>query len=264
MKRSSYNPILLCTILSIFLFSCNSLQKTEVTSNEASLPEYEYKTYRIESNKPLEAPDTTYYSLVYPVFSDPKINEYVQNNIVLDSGKTSIEQMGEEFIKDFDKFYDEVEYKRAWFQEKKDSVTIQSENYIGFSSEYYAYTGGAHGNYYTMFNNYDVKQNKEILLNDIISADKLAAVTKIAEEIFRKQEGITATHSLTDGYFFDEGIFYLPKNFILKDDGILFLYNIYEIKPYVSGITELLIPYTSIQELMTQEGKEFSTEIQKN
>lgn len=263
MKNIRLNFILSISLTSIFLFSCSSIKQSNEESNDGPALSYFYKTFRITSSKPLEGTDTTYFYLAYPEFSDAQINEYVQNHLVLDSGKNSIEEMGTEFIGDYDKFYDEVEYKRPWYQEKKDSVKVQTESYIGFSATFESYTGGAHGVYYILFNNYDPQQNKEILLNDIINENKLPELTTISEKIFRKQEEIDETHSLTDGYFFEEGIFHLPDNFILQKDGILFLYNIYEIKPYVSGYTRLLIPYNSIQDLLTTKGKEIVGEIKK-
>jgi hypothetical protein len=216
------------------------------------------------SSKPLEGNDTTYFYVSYPEFADAKINEYVQSHLVLDSGASSIEEMGRKFIMDYDKTYDELEYKWAWYQEKKDSVQVQTNSYIGFSSNFESFTGGAHGVYYTLYNNYDVKENKELLIGDIIDQNHSEELTKIAEAIFREQEGISETHSLTDGYFFENGIFSLPNNFILQHDGILFLYNIYEIKPYVSGYTKLLIPYGSIQDMLTSKGKEIIAELKKH
>lgn len=263
MKTTRLNYILSISLISIFLFSCSSIKQSNDESNDGPAVSYFYKTFRITSSKPLEGSDTTYFYLAYPEFSDTQINEYVQNHLVLDSGKNSIEEMGTEFIGDYDKFYDEVEYKRSWYQEKKDSVKVQTESYIGFSANFESYTGGAHGVYYILFHNYDIKQNREISLSDIISEGKISELTTISEKIFRMQEEIDETHSLTDGYFFDQGVFSLPDNFILQKDGILFLYNIYEIKPYVSGYTRLLIPYNSIQDLLTTKGEEIVGEIKK-
>jgi hypothetical protein len=264
MKTIRLNLVFSILLASIFLFSCSSIKQPKEGSSDDSAVSYFYKTFRITSSKPLQGTDTTYFYVAYPEFSDVQINEYVRNHLVLDSGKSSLEEMGTEFISAYDKFYDEVEYKRPWYQEKKDSVKIETGSYIGFSTHFESYMGGAHGNYYILFNNYDIKKNKEISLNDVINKSKFTELTDICEKIFRKQEGISETHSLTDGYFFDQGVFSLPDNFILQNDGILFLYNIYEIKPYVAGDTRLLVPYSSIQNLLTTEGKQIVGEIKKH
>lgn len=260
--------LLFLSILSIFIFSCSSVKQDEEENtndtssvSEGGLASYSYKTYRINSSKPLDGMDTTFFKLIYPVFSDAKINDYIQQKLVLDSGKNTVEEMGNQFINDYDEFYDQVEYKRPWYQEKTDSVAVQTKSYIGFRSYLESYTGGAHGNFYTNFFNYDVQQNKEIPITALIN--DYPALTTLAEDLFRKQEGISKNHSLTDGYFFEEGIFSLPNNFILEKEGILFLYNIYEIKPYVSGPTELVIPYTSLENLLSTEAKAIIAEIKK-
>lgn len=260
MKAINLHSIFYFALLSIFLFSCSSIQESNKETND-SLASFYYKTFRITSSKLLPGTDTTYFYLSYPEFSDSTINEYVQSHLVLDSGENSVEDMGKKFVMEYDKLYDELDYKWAWYQEKKDSVQIQSDNYIGFSTNFESFTGGAHGVYYRFYNNYDVKQNKELFLDDIISQDNIEKLTSLAEGIFRKQEGISEAQPLTEGYFFENGVFSLPGNFILQPRGILFLYNIYEIKPYVSGETRLLIPYDSLQDMLTAEGKEIMAEI---
>ena len=43
---------------------------------------------------------------------------------------------------------------------------------------------------------------------------------------------------------------YPSKNFLLKSDGIDFLYNAYEIAPYVVGVTVLKIPYEALTDVL--------------
>lgn len=263
MKTNFLASIVPFLLLALFSSSCSSIN-TPIEKKEGAeitLASYHEKTFRIKSNKPLEANDTTYFYMAYPIFSDSTINHYVFKNVVVDSGKTSVEDMGKAFITDYDKFYEEVEYKRAWYEEKEVSVIMQTGDYIGFQTRYESYTGGAHGIHYILYNNYDVHQNKEIKIKDLVN--DYSGLTQVAEDFFRKQEGISKSHSLSEDYFFDEGVFSLPTNFTLKKDSILFLYNVYEIKPYVSGITELLIPYKAFQDLLTLDAKAILAEIKK-
>ncbi|MEB0249576.1 RsiV family protein, partial [Mucilaginibacter sp. 5B2] len=53
-----------------------------------------------------------------------------------------------------------------------------------------------------------------------------------------------------DDYFFDKNIFKLNENYSITPIALRFMYNQYEIKPYASGQTELLIPYSEISKLM--------------
>jgi hypothetical protein len=52
------------------------------------------------------------------------------------------------------------------------------------------------------------------------------------------------------GYFFENQRFILNDNFVLTQKGIKFLFNVYEIKPYTAGITELEIPYEKLNGIL--------------
>lgn len=45
---------------------------------------------------------------------------------------------------------------------------------------------------------------------------------------------------------FENQCFILNDNFILTEKGIKFLFNVYEIKPYVVGITNIILTIESI------------------
>lgn len=259
MKNTLLSLLVICLAV-----ACSSSPESKKVS-AAELPSFEYKTFKVTSTKTVPVDngvDTAYYLVTYPEFSDERINQYVQNNLVLDSGQSSLEQMAKEFIREYDRFYDQAEYKRTWFQETRDSVNIQTKSYIGFSSFYYAYTGGAHGNYYTWYHNYNVNTHEALSLTDLIAEKDQEALTSIAEGIFRKQENLDPKTPLDSGYFFENAKFHLPDNFILQKQGILFLYTIYEIKPYVSGETKLLMPYSAIQTLLTPTAKDLIAEVE--
>src|SRR5690606_40164762 len=93
-------------------------------------------------------------------------------------------------------------------------------------------------------------------LDDIFPQENRNAFTQIAKDIFMKQEGIEGMEKPFDNYFFENSEFALNDNFLLKDSSVLFLYNVYEIKPYSDGVTRLEIPYSEIISLMSEEGKD--------
>lgn len=260
---------IILSFLSIFIFSCNSAQQNkeenaeetnlETTAPEKGLASYIYETFKVESSKIQEEGDTTIFLVNYPIFKDTKINEFIHQRLVVDSGKNALEEMGDEFINDYDEYYEQSSFKSNWYVLKNDSIAVQTKDYIGFKSDYESYTGVAHGNYYTNFFNYDVQKNDVFTINDFIN--NYNKLSNLAEGIFRKQEKLSENQSLSDDYFFEDDIFSLPKNFILEKEGILFMYNIYEIKPYVSGHTELLVPYSSLENLLTTKAKTIIAEI---
>ena len=87
-------------------------------------------------------------------------------------------------------------------------------------------------------------------MDDIFVEGYQENLNKIAEKIFRTDEKLSDTTSLATNYFFDKNKFSLNKNFMVTPQGVSFLYNEYEIKPYSAGQTTLLIPYSQIKSLL--------------
>ena len=119
---------------------------------------------------------------------------------------------------------------------------------IGYSLKYQetSYEGGEHGNYYEGFKNF-YKGRKELKLKDIIVNKK--GFKKEALKIYKEQKGLTADEPLTkDGWF--DNKFVLAKEFAITEEGILFLYNPYEIKPFALGITRFLVPFGRVRKYL--------------
>jgi hypothetical protein len=92
-------------------------------------------------------------------------------------------------------------------------------------------------------------------LSDFLVPDSEKKITQIGEEIFRKQQNLGPKENLGEaGYFFKDDKFYLNNNFLVDPEGLTFLYNAYEIAPYVMGPIELKIPHSSIQKLIKEDG----------
>lgn len=116
---------------------------------------------------------------------------------------------------------------------------------IGYSLKFAgsSYSGGAHGNYYVGFKNFD-KNGKEMKLSDIIT--DLKGFKKEALKIYKKQHNLKPNDPLTKDDWFDNE-FILPKEFAVTNSGILFLYNPYEIKPYAAGVTKFFVPFNKVK-----------------
>ena len=49
---------------------------------------------------------------------------------------------------------------------------------------------------------------------------------------------------------------YPPDNFLLKEEGILYYYNVYEIAPYALGATQLTISYSDLDDILRDDFKD--------
>lgn len=235
-----------------------------VVKESVKLAQHSDKVYRLASQ--VNGSDTiqeSYFLYNYLEFSDPDIQEFVMQKIVLDSGMHSVDEMGKAFIKNFEQYARSSPHVNPWFEERNLTVRTQTPAYISFQEDWSNYTGGAHGMYSTIFFNYNVREKQEVYLHDLIEPTRRNEVTRLAEELFRRQENLSPEARLDSGYFFENGQFYLNDNYTFTPNGLLFLYNIYEIKPYVSGQTELLIPYRALNPFLNEKGRKFVSDIQQ-
>jgi hypothetical protein len=105
------------------------------------------------------------------------------------------------------------------------------------------FTGGAHGyegNRSLIFN---AKSGRSLTYDQIFKDKK--AFTAFAEKKFREKYKIPAGKSINiTGLMFENDKFILPQNIFYTDNGMLLLYNAYEVASFADGTKELLIPYS--------------------
>lgn len=250
-------------IIAIGFIACQSENKTNGTADTTNLVtsgdslSFKYDSVKVYSKTPVvinKKNDTTKAVISFPLFSDEKVNQFVEGKIKLtaDSGKNykSINDYAADFVKGYDDFRtSEKDYPQTWILDIKAKVITQKPGYLSLLSSYMNYSGGAHPNSVFTYINYNPTTHQEILLDSLIQPGSMAKLTAVAEKIFRKNEKLSPTASLKDGYFFEKDTFKLNDNFTVTDQGLKFLYNPYEIKAYVYGTTELLIPFSELKEI---------------
>jgi hypothetical protein len=200
----------------------------------------------------------TVVKIEYPVFKGKSIlNDTIKYRLAqlfkMNDRKrdTNLDVTAASFLKSYTDFKKRDPKSVMYFTLKSYAKVIEQDSAL-LTIEYggYSFTGGAHGSSFTGFINWNVKADKNVTLDDILIPDYRAELTKIAEQIFRKEEKLSDTSSLARDYFFKNNKFALNNNYSISPAGIRFIYNQYEIKPYAAGTTELLIPYSAIKTLM--------------
>jgi len=216
---------------------------------------YESSPYLTENEGQL---DTSFVKITYPEFKDSILNGIVTDAMLLE-GETNIQHYVNNFIESYGNFIEEndIQYPIAWSKETNVDVQVLTPEIISIRNRTYEFTGGAHGNYFELWSNYSLQDYKKLDLNRFISEDKIKDFTKIAEKIFRNQEGLQDTSNLERDYFFENGKFALAANYGFLKKGIAFFYNTYEIKPYSAGPTQLIVPYEQVEHILTNTGKQY-------
>ncbi|NWF89150.1 MAG: DUF3298 and DUF4163 domain-containing protein [Ignavibacteriaceae bacterium] len=168
----------------------------------------------------------------------------------------SLDEMAKVFMADYvGAKKDFPDYTIPWEINNTISVIYNSNSIVSFQSELYHFTGGAHGNSGVYFSNFNSQDGSKLLLSDLMNSNYKSELNKIAEKIFRKEKKLDPSASLeAEGFWFADNKFSLNENFGIKNDGLVFYFNFYEVAPYAMGPTEIRIPYSEIKSLIKQEG----------
>lgn len=177
------------------------------------------------------------------------INQSIENNIVsslqigsLENDNSQVKSIDESvasFVKEYNNLKkDFPESPQIWEAQIDGEVLYQSETIISIAITAYTNTGGAHGNLKISFLNFNAESG-QLIANTTLFSD-MAAVKKIAEPYYQK--------TIEDkNILLNEDQFVLPSNMAYTEDGLVFLYNTFEIAAYSEGIIEFKVPFNEIK-----------------
>ncbi|TNJ46993.1 DUF3298 and DUF4163 domain-containing protein [Tamlana fucoidanivorans] len=159
-----------------------------------------------------------------------------------DNLEVSIQNFNQDYI-DFKK--DFPESPQVWEAQIDGEVLYQTEDIISISITTYTNTGGAHGLLSITFLNFNPETG--LLIPTINLINNTDEFSKLAQFYF--EQSITK-----DDILFSPNTFQLPKNMAYTEEGIVLLYNAYEIAPYSTGIIEFKIPYHDANPFLVLNG----------
>ncbi|WP_342644348.1 DUF3298 domain-containing protein [Mucilaginibacter sp. CSA2-8R] len=248
--------------LAILAWSSQACWNTKPKIEDANIYKdtlsYQFKNIKTNADDCAGKPDSacTTVKFKYPAFDNqPVLNDTIVTGLatLLDrqKGIAGLQRLSWQFMLDYKDFKkSRPDWKGNFDLNCKVNVIRQDSSLVGLEYNGYQFIGGAHGDTKIRYLNWNVKQNKKILLSDILKPGSEAKLTTIGEKIFRKQENLDAATPLSRDYFFKDGKFTLNQNFLITPLGLKFLYNQSEIKPYAAGQTTLDIPYAQIKTLL--------------
>lgn len=143
--------------------------------------------------------------------------------------------------------------KHAWYEfiyEIETDTQSGKDGCLVYIINLNMYEGGAHGIYQQLTMNFDEKTGKQITYDDLfVQGYEYRLREMLLDELKRQTKTSTLEELQEQDYLFAMDIF-APQNFILGKDGIIFIYNPYEIAPYAKGNTELTLTYSKLKEIM--------------
>lgn len=159
------------------------------------------------------------------------------------------EENGLSVLEDFP----DAEAAAMWEYESRMSVDYNKNGIVCLGNHFYQFAGGAHGIYNSDYAVYDIENRREVTLDMIFTGDWYGAVTYIITEEAKRLFEVDQFSSLTAaGFFVDE--LEPTGNFYLSDEGITFVYSVYEVAPYVMGGIDVTISYEDLGVLLDTDG----------
>ena len=121
----------------------------------------------------------------------------------------------------------------------------QNKNLATFVMHTYTYpAGAAHGMYHEEYVNFDLKNKKRITVQDLVQKESEAKL-------------VQALYEYNQNWLLEKEIkaedLKLSDNFYYGAQGIVFVYSLYDLASYADGMSELLLPYHAVEDLINPE-----------
>lgn len=129
------------------------------------------------------------------------------------------------------------------------SVRNEKDGIINYIAEIYNYSGGAHGTSVTVAKNIDIKEGKIIQLTDLFVPGYEQQLTDIIIDELCKKNDVKTFKELQNKNIFMDMDAYVTDNFLIKDNGIEFIYVDTEIAPHSEGEIRVNIDNTYLKNL---------------
>ena len=189
------------------------------------------------------------------------VDSFLQAPLQQDEPPTSVNALMARFLADFAAFKASApKSEQTWFLERKAFVLRSTPNLLSLSFSERSYLGGAHGLATLHYLNLDPATGARKALTDLLKEGTLPDATALAQARFRQVRGVADGTTLKDaGFTFENDAFVLSDNFALRDDGLAFYYNPYDVAPYSMGATEIVLSPDEIRSLLKAEYGQMGT-----
>ena len=134
-------------------------------------------------------------------------------------------------------------------------ITANAESgwngYINYTVTQEVYEGGAHPNSYKSTIIFNPIDGNTVTLDDILKPGYKEALTALlTTKLLEEYNAKTIKEAQEIGLFINETGVPIPSNYTFDNNGIVFIYNTYEIAPYVFGAIHLTLTYDELKDLL--------------
>lgn len=127
-------------------------------------------------------------------------------------------------------------------------IEYNSYNFLSIKLDHYQYTGGAHGNFYSVGYNISTDNGKNLTLSDIINNDSFDLLSYECEQAILDSFQV---NNLTEAGLFEDEINITPEqDFYIVPGALVLQFDPYEIGPYVMGEINVQISFNKIKDIL--------------
>ncbi|WP_353122454.1 RsiV family protein [Dysgonomonas capnocytophagoides] len=142
-----------------------------------------------------------------------------------------------------------------YYKTVKTSVTDTTLLTITGRTETLQYSGGAHDSRYIDYFNIDLRNGNRLTIESLFKPETSSRLVTLIKEVLA-----TTKNSNGDNItLLDPDSVQPSQNFYFNEQGLVFVYNTYEITPHSDGLIQALIPYDKLKDLIADPYKEIIT-----
>ena len=160
---------------------------------------------------------------------------------------------------------DFVKANKAWLDESQSALKYSASStphYLGhktlkngielelFRVDGDQYLGGAHGVSWSTYYVFDMAKKRKLKLDDIVMPNQQPVLEKMVKAEY---QNYLKQNELDPAEMAQTWRFFLTDNFSFTNQGVTFLYQHYDITPYVMGMPEFTIPYSRLNGVIKPE-----------
>lgn len=135
--------------------------------------------------------------------------------------------------------------------------SYQTDKLLTYFFSSYVYLGGAHGGSLGSGQSFDANTGQKLTADNIFLPDKKSELTDLVREALWQQyfkEDCEEGATLADVLLINPAKLELPATPpLFSDEGLVFIYQQYEIAPYAAGMPACVLPYSAVKPLMSDK-----------
>ena len=135
-----------------------------------------------------------------------------------------------------------------WSDYTTGAVSGFYDDILSYTVTKYTYTGGAHGTTFVKALNLDMKTGEAVTEEDMFKAGYMDRLSELLTgRLPESLENPADTSMLFEKNIRPNG------NFTISDSGVTYIYNQYEIGPYVLGAVNVTVPWSELKDLLRKD-----------